>query len=64
MKIELEMGKTKARHFTQADYIKANRKASREMEIEDYGHPVSYKKVHRSKKTYDRKNPMDWSDEE
>lgn len=43
------------KRFTQDDYIKANRKASREAEIEDHGHPVSYKRVHQSKKVYDRK---------
>lgn len=37
------------------DYIKANRKASREAEIETYGHPVCYKRVHQSKKVYNRK---------
>lgn len=37
------------------DYIKANRKASREAEIENYGHPVCYKRVHQSKKVYNRK---------
>lgn len=41
--------------FTQDDYIKANRKASREAEIEMYGHPICHKRVHKSKRAYDRK---------
>ena len=32
------------------DYIKANRKGSREAEIENHGHPVSFNRVHVSKK--------------
>lgn len=43
------------KRFTQDDYIKANRKASREAEIKDHGHPVSYRRVHQSKKVYNRK---------
>ena len=41
--------------ITEKDYIKANRIASREEEIENHGHPVCHKKVHKSKKIYDRK---------
>lgn len=41
--------------ITKDDYIKANRKASREAEIEAYGHPVCHKRVHQSKKAYNRK---------
>ncbi|MEG0700216.1 MAG: hypothetical protein RSA66_00480 [Muribaculaceae bacterium] len=41
--------------FNQDDYIKANRIASREEEIERHGHPVCYGRVHKSKKIYDRK---------
>lgn len=41
--------------ITQDDYIKANRKASREAEIENHGHPICHKRVHRSKKVYNRK---------
>ena len=41
--------------ITRDDYIKANRKASREAEIEKYGHPICYKRVHQSKKVYNRK---------
>ena len=37
------------------DYIKANRKGSREVEIENHGHPVSFNRVHVSKKVYNRK---------
>ena len=37
------------------DYIKANRKGSREAEIENHGHPVSVNRVHVSKKVYNRK---------
>lgn len=43
------------KRITQDDYIKANRKASREEEIESHGHPVSYNRVHQSKKVYNRK---------
>lgn len=39
-----------------ADYIKANRKASREEEIQAHGKPVSSRPtVFKSKKVYDRK---------
>ncbi|MEG0519259.1 MAG: hypothetical protein RR555_10410 [Bacteroidales bacterium] len=41
--------------ITQRDYIKANRKASREAEIENHTHPIHFKRVHKSKKVYDRK---------
>lgn len=37
------------------DYIKANRKGSREAEIENHSRPVSYNRVHVSKKVYNRK---------
>jgi hypothetical protein len=43
------------KRITQSDYIKANRIASREAEIENHGHPVCHKKIHKSKKIYDRK---------
>lgn len=39
----------------QADYIKANRRGSREAEIESHGRPVSFNSVHVSKKVYNRK---------
>lgn len=44
----------KAKRFTQRDYVKANRKASREAEIADHSRPISFNHVHRSKKVYDR----------
>ena len=37
------------------DYVKANRKGSRSAEIEQYGHMICHKKIHKSKKIYDRK---------
>ena len=37
------------------EYIKANRKGSREAELENHGRPVSYNQVHTSKKVYSRK---------
>lgn len=37
------------------EYIKANRKGSREAELENHGRPVSYNQVHVSKKVYNRK---------
>ena len=46
-----EQMKTK---ITERDYIKANRKASREEEIERYGHPLPKSRVYKSKKAYDR----------
>ncbi len=36
-------------------YIAANRKGSREAEIEQHGKPVSQSRVHVSKKVYNRK---------
>jgi hypothetical protein len=42
--------------FTTEDYIKSNRKASREIELEIMGGWVSKHKVHKSMKTYTR-NP-------
>ena len=43
------------KRITQDDYIKVNRKASREAEIERHGHPICYKRVHQAKKVYNRK---------
>lgn len=37
------------------DYVKANRRASREAEIENHARPVNFSRVHKSKKVYDRK---------
>lgn len=45
----------KKRTFTQRDYIKANRRASRLAKIENHSRPVSIAGVHKSKKVYDRK---------
>lgn len=57
------MANKKKKRFTQADYIKANRKASREAEIEAHGHPVNYQKIYISKKIYNRKRQEGWSKE-
>ena len=46
---------TKIKKITQRDYIRANRKASREAEIENHTRPVNYRRVHKSKKAYNRK---------
>ena len=37
------------------DYIKANRKASRNEEIDAYGHSLSLNRIWKSKKDYSRK---------
>ena len=37
------------------DYIKANRRASRNEEISSYGHPLSFNRILKSKKDYSRK---------
>ena len=52
----------KTKKMTLRDYIKANRKASREAEIENHSHPINFSRVHKSKKVYDRKR-MKASDE-
>ena len=49
------MKKSKKKGVFLDAYIKAARKGSREAEIEQYGHPLNYKKVFKSKKVYDRK---------
>lgn len=41
--------------ITRSDYIKANRKASRDEEIALHGKPARWGAVHKSKKIYDRK---------
>lgn len=42
--------------ITTQDYIKANRKASREEEIKTYGKPITNRPtVHKSKKQYNRR---------
>ena len=41
--------------ITEMDYLKANRRASRQEEIESHGHPVQGRAmIHKSKKVYDR----------
>ena len=35
------------------DYLKANRRASREAEIGNHDRPVNFSRVHKSKKVYD-----------
>ena len=47
--------KKKKKAFALEEYVKANRKGSREAEIESHGHPVCYNRVHVSKKVYKRK---------
>ena len=37
------------------DYIKANRRASRNEEIDAYGHILSFNRIWKSKKDYSRK---------
>ncbi len=49
------MKSKKKKSFTLHDYVKANRKASREAEIEAYGHPICHVRIHKSKKIYSRK---------
>ena len=47
--------KQKKMKITEADYLKANRRASRQEEIESHGHPVQGRAmIHKSKKVYDR----------
>ena len=47
--------KQKKLRITEADYILAQRRASRILEIQEHGRPVSYSALHKSKKVYDRK---------
>ncbi|MDH6312294.1 cyclophilin family peptidyl-prolyl cis-trans isomerase [Parabacteroides sp. PFB2-10] len=47
--------KKKKKVYGQLDYIKANRRGSREAEIENHGHPINYNRVQTSKKVYNRK---------
>ena len=47
--------KKKKKKDQKLDYLKANRRGSREAEIELYGRPLTHRKVHKSKKIYDRK---------
>lgn len=48
--------KKKKLKITVSDFLLANRKASREEEIEAHGKQISFRRVmHKSKKAYDRK---------
>ena len=47
--------KQKKLRITEADYMLVQRRASRILEIQDHGRPVSYSALHKSKKVYDRK---------
>ena len=48
--------KKKKLTITEADYLLANRRASRQEEIQAHGHLIRLRKmVHKSKKVYDRK---------
>ena len=47
--------KQKKLRITEADYMLAQRRASRILEIQEHGRPVSYTALHKSKKVYDRK---------
>ena len=49
-------GKISCGKLTDRDFIKANRKASREEEIERHGKPIKIGGVHKSKKVYTRKD--------
>ena len=54
---KLNIMKHKKFKITIEDFLKANRKAAREEEIEKYGKPIIFKtKIHKSKKVYSRKN--------
>ena len=57
------MSKRKKKHSALVDYLKANRKGSREAEIEAHGHPVNYKRIYISKKIYNRKRQKGSGDE-
>ena len=45
---------SKKMQFDREDYLKVNRKLSREEEIKTHGRPVRIGGVHKSKKVYDR----------
>lgn len=47
--------KQKKLRITEADYMLAQRRASRILEIQEHGRPVSYTAFHKSKMVYDRK---------
>ena len=46
---------SKKMQFDREDYLKVNRKLSREEEIKTHGRPARIGGVHESKKVYDRK---------
>lgn len=46
---------SKSKIGTLDEYVKANRKASREAEIAQYGRPLNFSRIHESKRTYNRK---------
>ncbi len=47
--------KKKKKKSNLADYIKACRKGSRQAELENHTRPVSFNRIHVSKKVYNRK---------
>ena len=49
-------GKISCGKITERDFMKGNRKASREEEIERHGKPVKFGGLHKSKKIYSRKD--------
>ncbi len=49
------MKKKKKKKSILTEYVKANRKGSREAELENHSRPVSYNRIHTSKKVYNRK---------
>jgi len=53
------MKKKKINNKQLEDYIKANRKGSRDAELENGSGFKAITKVHKSKKTYNRKNNKD-----
>lgn len=50
------MGKSKTNRQKEMDYIKANRKGSRDAEIENDGKFKAKTKIHKSMKAYSRKD--------
>lgn len=49
-------GKVSCGKITERDFMKANRRASREEEIENHGKPVNHTNFFKSKKLYNRKD--------
>ncbi|CCZ81281.1 putative uncharacterized protein [Odoribacter laneus CAG:561] len=54
-RINVLMKKKGIKKITLQDIIRINRKLSREEEIAQHGRPVPHRKVHASKKVYNRK---------